>query len=426
MNSSTSTDEDVSVAHAVAMVRKGTWTRIVFTALMATVATAVLPFTVTAAWFAFMAVWEFAFRPFLEDRLALAARSRAGGDAWLAAINLVGGCAYTVFPVLAWMSGAPLGMVMATAWICGSANHLFVYFFSHRALLISCLSPLVACALIAPFATHGFTWLSIAAVLTLVSLIVAAGVFGNDRKLLLRVLSRQSAARMAAEEANAAKSQFLTTMSHELRTPLNSVIGYAELIEEDARDADVREDAGKIRASARQLLGVIDVILDLSKLETGAIELQPERIQIAAILGQLRAAAAPLASANNNVLHIEEAHPLGEADLDHLRLHQCLMQLVSNAAKFTRDGEIRVTATREDARLSFRVADTGIGIMEQDQTRIFEPFTQVEADAARRYEGAGLGLSLVRRLARLMGGDVACESTPGRGSTFTLWIAAPA
>lgn len=172
---------------------------------------------------------------------------------------------------------------------------------------------------------------------------------------------------------------------------------------------------------------MIDVILDISRLESGSIELHIERGQVSAVLEQLREGALPLAMANNNTVVVRETMALGEAELDHARLYQCLMQLVSNAAKFTRDGDIRVEGSRIGGRLVFRVSDTGIGISPEQQARIFEPFVQAEGDEARRFEGTGLGLTLVRRLARLMGGDVSCESAPGKGSVFTLWVqAAPA
>jgi len=244
---------------------------------------------------------------------------------------------------------------------------------------------------------------------------------------LTDMIAKQATARALAEQANTAKSQFLATMSHELRTPLNAIIGYAELIEEDV-EGPAREDAGKIRASARQLLSVINIILDVSKLESGTIELQRERFKVSEILEQVREAALPLAAQNGNSITIQDAEALGEVVGDHVRLHQCLMQLVSNAIKFTRDGEIRVVASRAiiaaQDTIHFQVIDTGIGIPTDQQTAIFEPFVQLESSNARRYEGSGLGLSFVRRIAQLMGGDVSCESKPGAGSTFTLWVRA--
>jgi len=264
----------------------------------------------------------------------------------------------------------------------------------------------------------------------LAALIVSAGMFGLDRRVLLGSLAKHAAARFEAEQANAAKSQFLATMSHELRTPLNAVIGYAELIEEESGRGAIADDALKIRNSARQLLSVIDVILDLSKLESGAIALDRERIEAAALFEQLRESAPALAAHNGNTLTITETTPLGSAEIDHRRLYQCLMQLVSNAAKFTKNGDISITGARRvidgRARLEFTATDTGIGIAADQQARIFEPFVQADGQSNRRYEGAGLGLTLVRRLALLMGGDVTLASTPGKGSSFTLWVDAGA
>ena len=419
-----------TVEEVVANVRAATWSRTGFTGVMALLSLGMMPLWLGATWFGFAAAWEIALRPFLEDRLALPAakRSAQAGFGWLAAINFIGAVTYTAYPVAVWATGVPVGMVLATAWICGSANHLFVYFSANRWLLLSCAGPLAVMSLSAPFMTDGLSIESAIGVSTLGALMLAACMFGLDRQVLLGNLAKHATARASAEQANAAKSQFLATMSHELRTPLNAVIGYAELIEEEAEKSPVAEDAGKIRSSARQLLGVIDTILDLSKLETGAIELRRERGLVSAVLQQLHEAAVPLAAANNNTLIVSEDGALGEAEIDHMRLHQCVMQLISNAAKFTRGGEIRVAARREALgardRLVFTVSDTGSGISAEDQARIFEPFVQADHGAARRNEGTGLGLTLVRRLARLMGGDVRCESTPGKGAIFTLWVEA--
>lgn len=419
-----------SVAAVVADVRKATWPRVGFSAIIAALSVTVVPIQYAALWFCFMAAWELVLRLWLEDHFVLPAakRSEQAGSYRLAAVHFVGATVYSLYPVLCWSSGEPLGMVIATAWVCGSANHLFVYFAANRLLLASCLIPLGLLSLAAPLTTAGFDLATIISIATLLSLLAAAAMFGLDRYVLLGNLAKQAAARASAEQANTAKSQFLATMSHELRTPLNAVIGYAELIEEEAGAGHIAEDAGKIRSSARQLLGVIDTILDLSKLETGAVALQRERGPVAGVLEHLRAAGPPLAAINNNTLTITELSPLGEAEIDHVRLHQCLLQLVSNAAKFTKDGAIAVTATRTHTptgdQLVFEVTDTGIGITGEQRTQIFDAFVQADADIARKYEGAGLGLTLVRRLARLMGGDVTCESVPGQGSVFRLWISA--
>jgi signal transduction histidine kinase len=414
------------VAHIIA---KGTRPRVVFTWLMALVAGAALPLWLTMAWALVVTVWELLIRPFYDRHVALrlARRNDRAGLYALVAINFIGGLLYAAFPFVSFHTDTAIGVVFATAWICGAANHDFVYFSSHRILLAAALTPLALCAVAAPFITTGFTPISAAAALTWLVMISAAGVHGRDRVFLTDMLAKQATARALAEQANAAKSQFLATMSHELRTPLNAIIGYAELIEEDAQ-GPVGADAAKIRASARQLLSVINVILDVSKLEAGAIELQRERFKVSEVLEQVREAAAPLAAENGNALVIQEAGALGEMNGDHARLYQCVMQLVSNAAKFTRSGEIRIIASRavidRQDTVRFQVMDSGIGIAADQQARIFEPFVQAESSDARRYEGAGLGLSFVRRIANLMGGDVSCRSTLGEGSTFTLWVRA--
>lgn len=414
------------MADVVANVRGATVSRAGFAVLMAALSLIAASPEVALFWVAAIAAWEFGIRVWLEDRLVLRAQERQHAFAVLAAIHLVGGTIFSLYPLYTWSTGDPVGMVLATAWYCASANHLFVYFTPNRLLLFACLTPLAGSALIAPFTTAGITGPALVAVATLVALILAAGLFGRDRRTLLQNIAKQSSARAEAEQANAAKSQFLATMSHELRTPLNAVIGYAELIEEEAGRGAIADDAEKIRSSARQLLNVIDVILDLSKLESGAIALDRERVEVSALFEQLRETAPALAAVNGNALTITETAPLGQAEIDHRRLYQCLMQLVSNAAKFTKNGAITITGARRvvagRARLEFAVADTGIGISAEQQTQIFEPFVQADGASNRRYEGAGLGLTLVRRLAALMGGDVTLASTPGHGSTFTLWI----
>ncbi len=414
----------LSIDDVITNVRKATWPRVGFAGVMAVLSLVAVPPLWALGWFVFLAAWEFVIRIALEDRLAIGA-PREHAIKWLAAIHCVGGAAFSVYPVLTWSTGEPVGMVLATAWICGSANHVFVYFTPNRLLTAACLTPLVICAIIAPFTTEGFSVQALFAMAALLALVMAAGMFGLDRRVLLGAIAKQTSARAAAEQANAAKSRFLATMSHELRTPLNAVIGYAELIEEEAADTPIAQDADKIRGSARQLLGVIDVILDLSKLESGAIELELDRIEASAVLEHLRETAPALAAINGNTLTIESAE-LGAAEIDHRRLHQCLLHLISNAAKFTKNGAIRVTAERRVAagrvRLAFAVADTGIGISDEQQTRIFDPFVQADAASDRRYEGTGLGLTLVRRLAQLMGGDVTVASAVGQGSVFTVWV----
>jgi signal transduction histidine kinase len=247
-----------------------------------------------------------------------------------------------------------------------------------------------------------------------------------------RAFDELNAARIAAESANLAKSQFLATMSHELRTPLNAIIGYSELLVEVALEQDAAaeqvDDLSRIRAAADRLLRLINDVLDLSKIEAGHMSVSAQTFDVEAVVDEALATLHPLAAANGNVVVVERQEDLGEAHTDGFQLGQCLLNLVSNAAKFTRQGTIALRAARERCEgadwLVFEVADTGIGISADAQKRLFQPFTQADATMTRAYGGTGLGLAITRRLARMLGGDVQMRSAEGKGSTFTLRVPA--
>jgi len=234
-----------------------------------------------------------------------------------------------------------------------------------------------------------------------------------------------------AVAANAAKSAFMATMSHELRTPLNAVIGYAEMLVEDAeaRGLDpMREDLDRIVGASQHLLKLIEDILDLSRAEGEKLDLRHERFSAQELVREVIGVLAPLAGQRGDLLEMRGAEAPIIVDLDRGRVRQVLIHLVGNAIKFTARGRvtIEVRADEEGGRrwLALVVEDTGIGIAAVDLARIFEPFTQVDSSPRRRYEGSGLGLSLSRRLAQTMGGALLVRSQPGRGSAFTLRLPA--
>jgi len=233
--------------------------------------------------------------------------------------------------------------------------------------------------------------------------------------------------RAAADAANRAKSQFLANMSHELRTPMNAVIGYSEMLEEEAEDQgldDLIPDLQKIRSASRHLLQLINDVLDLSKIEADKIELYPELFTAESLLIDVEATAKPLVDKNGNRFERKQLNELGELFVDQTKMRQVVLNLLSNAAKFTSDGIVRVTSERSrqgDADwLTIKVSDTGIGMTGEQLERVFDPFSQADASTTREYGGTGLGLSISRNICELMGGSLTAESVMGRGSTFTL------
>jgi signal transduction histidine kinase len=228
------------------------------------------------------------------------------------------------------------------------------------------------------------------------------------------------------EAASQHKSQFLASMSHELRTPLNAIIGLTEMMVTNATRFGTEKAAEPLRrvnAAGTHLLGLINEVLDLSKIEAGKLELNPEPVNLARLIDEVIGTAGQLAEKNKNRLVVDSAEHLGPLTADPMRLKQILLNLLSNACKFTKEGEVALRVRRvADGRdwVELAVADTGIGMTPEQQAKLFQEFTQADSLTARRYGGTGLGLALSRKLARMMGGDVTVTSEQGKGSVFTL------
>jgi signal transduction histidine kinase len=232
-------------------------------------------------------------------------------------------------------------------------------------------------------------------------------------------------AKEAAEAASLAKSQFLANMSHELRTPLNAIMGYSEMLKEDAEDLgqeDIIPDLQKIHAAGRHLLGLINDVLDLSKIEAGKMDLFVERIDLEILLTEVIGTVQPLIEKQDNRLKIEHSNVLGEMQTDMTKLRQMLLNLLSNAAKFTEKGLIRLEINREGDWVNFCVADNGIGMTEEQMQKLFQPFTQADSSTTRRYGGTGLGLTITKQFAEMMGGTIRVDSEFGQGSTLTICL----
>jgi signal transduction histidine kinase len=285
---------------------------------------------------------------------------------------------------------------------------------------------------------------------------------------IARLFSELQEANQQLAEASQDKSQFLANMSHELRTPLNAIIGYSEMLQEEAEDLDADPflpDLQRINAAGRHLLGLINDILDLAKIEAGRMDLDLTTFEIGPMVRDVEAITRPMVDKNGNTLIVECPDDVGRMHADLTKVRQTLFNLLSNAAKFTEHGSITVRVARESptpqpphqtyhgaphphgpsegegepasapppprtgegARgrgITFAVSDTGIGMTEEQLGRLFEAFSQAEASTRSRFGGTGLGLAISRHFCRLMGGDLTVESVFGRGTTFTVRLPA--
>lgn len=329
-----------------------------------------------------------------------------------------------------------VGLVMA-GMVAGAVAILSAVPVAFRTYALAVLSPAIATAAI-DARGPGDWMLALVGLVLLSALLLSARYYHDSLDSSLRLALRMKRmavqleeSRAAAEAASLAKSRFLATMSHEIRTPMNGILGMAQLLLLGGlKESEVRDCAGTILNSGQTLLTLLNDILDLSKLEAGKLELRRQTFEPGTLVDETLAQFAELAG--NKGLAIEAAWKGPESARywgDPLRLRQMLSNLVSNAIKFTAQGAVRIEATPVTARdqasmLEFSVSDSGIGIGKDQQDLLFKPFSQVDSSNTREFGGCGLGLSITRSLAHLMGGDIGVDSEVGRGSRF--WFRVPA
>jgi len=259
------------------------------------------------------------------------------------------------------------------------------------------------------------------------------GMYDNMEEKIRQRTKELKLAQELAEEANRTKSAFLANMSHELRTPMNAILGYSEMLIEEAEDlgqASFIPDLKKIHAAGKHLLALINDILDLSKIEAGKMTVFPEKFDITAMVNEVVATIQPLVQKKNNRLEVICPADLGTMRTDLTKVRQTLFNLLSNASKFTENGALKLEVCRvaesDGTWVVFAVSDTGIGMTPQQMGKLFQAFTQADASTTRKFGGTGLGLAISRKFCQMMGGDITVRSEPGKGSTFSARLPAEA
>jgi signal transduction histidine kinase len=407
---------------------RGRLARVLLSAGCCAIGAAAVAWPIMTGIFVTIAVWELTVAPAC-DRLVDRFRPRLSENAaihWTAAIIFVGTLIYAAFAMSLLLSHSALGAYLSMAWLMGTLMHVFVYYSNTPVLLIPQAGVPSLLLLAHPFLFMSNIFHATLAAAALTLLLSALIQFALDRNAMLDSLAKQERDKIAAEKASEAKSRFLANMSHELRTPLNAIIGYSEMLREGAEEDDRRDDTAdhdRVLRSARHLLRLINDVLDLSKIDADKMSACVDTCDITSVVSEACETVRPLAAANQSEVSFNIAPNAQIARTDSIKLSQCLLNLLSNAAKFTQAGAISVNVRREGADLVFVVQDSGAGIATEKLPGLFQPFVQADAAIERR-DGTGLGLAITRGLARLLGGDVSAESVVDRGSTFTMRIAA--
>lgn len=352
----------------------------------------------------------------------------AGNFLILAMFSLIGGISYTVGgwsgPLLIWYSVVPALAAMVTNarwsvfWIISVLTHLLGLYTVHllgfvQSGLNADDRDILGCVSIIGFMT------------VLVNLTHIYERFEQQTLRKLRRTNRELAgARDRALDASLAKTSFLANMSHEFRTPLNAIIGYSELmLEEENPTEEMARDLKRIRQAGSHLLQLVNGLLDLSKIEAGKMEVECQPFSLEQLLEELEGTVQPQLQKNNNRLIIDSPMNFPIMHTDVMKLKQCLLNLLSNSAKFTENGEIKLRALPLPGNLlRLEVTDSGIGMTPEQQVKVFAAFTQADASTARKFGGTGLGLTISERFVRLLGGQLQVISEPGKGSTFSMVI----
>lgn len=417
-------DAKAAIRTEVQMSAKGVTSRIIFALVMSATSLLWLPAAVSVAYFAAVASWEFMGRPWVARRVTASPRQRVSTRALYRGFVFVGACAYSALPLTGVLEQQMIGWYAAIIAFAWTTIVAVTYFSSDRWLFLACASPSFVVATMAPL-VFGVPPQNVIAIFLLHALFVLGAVqSAAHRAELVESVTKQDAARTKAESANIEKSAFIANVSHELRAPLNAIIGYTEMLRESAQEearAEEEADLDKVLGASRRLLTLVNEFLDISKIEAGRLTLNIDWYDPGDMLTEAIATSQSDLEDMGNHLVLDVAS-LGQGISDEFRLGQCVHHMLANAARVTHNGQITLRARCETADgvewLVVEVADGNANASAAAVERLLDPFAQTQAGAEE--QGAGLGLAITRRIARLLGGDLSVNVRAGDSCTFIL------
>jgi len=414
-----------AISTEVQMAQKGFASRIVFGLVMAACSLMWLPAPAVAAYAAAFLAWELALRPWSTARAVSAWRNdRPKLRLYQRCMIFAGACLYTFVPATGVLSSELIGWYVATMAFCSAVIAGVTYFSNDKWQFAVCIGPSFVVANAAPFLFHVAPATAFVVCILNVMFTLSALRSALHRAQLVESISTQDVARARAELASVEKSRFIANVSHELRTPLNAIIGYSELMRESAQDEarnDDAEDLDKVLAASRRLLTMVNELLDISKIEAGKLALNLSWFHAPDMIDEALAAAAPAIAAAGATIRADADPALGRGVSDEFRLCQCLVNLLTSAARLAPGRALSFAARRERRQMSdwFEFEISGLGPAPTEALELlFDPFAQMET-TARAQAGSGLSLAITRRVARLLGGDVWAEERDG-GAVLVL------
>jgi signal transduction histidine kinase len=419
---------EASLRIELLLARKGALGRMVFGVVVGASSLLWLAPFWSAAYAAAIIFWEAAVRPWTTNRAVAALKDRRELlRLYQRIVILCGACLYSSAPLTGVLSHQLVGWYVALMAFCSAIIVGVTYFSNDKWQFSACTAPSFLVASSAPFLYDVAPHLAVIVTALNAMFIVSALHSALHRAELVESIAKEEAARSRAESANIEKSQFIANVSHELRTPLNAIIGYSEMLKETAEEdgrGDDRADLEKVLSASRRLLGTVNELLDVSKIEAGKLPLSVVWFDAAEMIDAAAASARPLIEANGGALIIDLAPDLGVGVSDEYRLNQCVANLLASAARLSEGETIKLDARRECANgvdwFVIAVSDASASISVAAIERLFDPFGQTDISLTGGPRSTGLGLAITRRVARLLGGDVTVESAPEAGSRLIL------